>query len=119
MAAQVDLYCERLGSSLWAEPLNSPTNLAFRLVAVIVWRMARLRRREAVLTAGAIGMVLTFIAAYLQQHEISLGALYLSHNAFYPFAPGSGFGVHSSRRARPRPIDEQLNSSACRHAVSS
>jgi hypothetical protein len=35
----IDLYCERLGPGLWAEPLNAVTNLAFALAA---WRLARL-----------------------------------------------------------------------------
>ncbi|MEB3265606.1 MAG: hypothetical protein VKN13_03220 [Cyanobacteriota bacterium] len=35
----IDLYCERLGPGLWAEPLNAITNLAFALAA---WRLARL-----------------------------------------------------------------------------
>ncbi|MEB3350831.1 MAG: hypothetical protein VKM01_00735 [Cyanobacteriota bacterium] len=35
----IDLYCERLGPGLWAEPLNASTNLAFALAA---WRLARL-----------------------------------------------------------------------------
>ncbi len=36
----VDLYCERLGPGLWAEPLNAVTNLAFLGAAWIMWRRA-------------------------------------------------------------------------------
>ncbi len=36
----VDLYCERLGPGLWAEPLNAVTNLAFLGAALILWRRA-------------------------------------------------------------------------------
>ena len=34
----VDLYCERLGPGLLAEPLNALSNLAFLLGAFLVWR---------------------------------------------------------------------------------
>jgi len=36
----VDLYCERLGSGLWAEPVNAFTNVAFLIAAWLVWRLA-------------------------------------------------------------------------------
>lgn len=35
----MDLYCERLGPGLWAEPLNAVTNLAFLIAAVVALRM--------------------------------------------------------------------------------
>jgi hypothetical protein len=34
----VDGYCERLGPSYWAEPVNAVTNLAFLIAALIMWR---------------------------------------------------------------------------------
>lgn len=34
----VDGYCERIGPEFWAEPINAVTNLAFMLVAVVMWR---------------------------------------------------------------------------------
>lgn len=34
----LDLYCERIGPGLWAEPLNALTNLAFLVAAFVVWR---------------------------------------------------------------------------------
>lgn len=37
----IDLYCERLGPGLWAEPLNALTNLAFLLAAWVSWSMVR------------------------------------------------------------------------------
>ena len=39
----VDLYCERLDPSFWAEPLNAFTNLSFLIAAAIAfvqWRRA-------------------------------------------------------------------------------
>ena len=37
----IDLYCERLGPGLWAEPLNELTNLAFLVAAWVSWQLAR------------------------------------------------------------------------------
>ena len=37
----VDLYCERIGTGLWSEPLNALTNMAFLVVAWLAWRLAR------------------------------------------------------------------------------
>ncbi len=37
----IDLYCERLGPGLWAEPLNAATNLSFLIAAWVVWRLAK------------------------------------------------------------------------------
>ena len=40
----IDLYCERLGPSFWAEPVNALSNVAFLLAA---WAAFRLWRRGA------------------------------------------------------------------------
>jgi hypothetical protein len=40
----VDLYCERLGAGLWAEPVNATTNLSFLIAAAAVWRLAKQRQ---------------------------------------------------------------------------
>ncbi|MDH5796982.1 MAG: ceramidase [Paracoccaceae bacterium] len=37
---QFDDYCERTDFSLWSEPLNAVTNLAFIIAAVVMWRRA-------------------------------------------------------------------------------
>ena len=42
-AQPVDLYCERFGAGLFAEPLNALSNLAF--VAAGLWLLAALQRR--------------------------------------------------------------------------
>lgn len=39
--AYVDLYCERLGPGLLAEPVNALTNAAFFVAAWLLWRLAR------------------------------------------------------------------------------
>jgi hypothetical protein len=46
----VDLYCERLGPGLWAEPVNAATNAAFLVAAWFVWRYAQ---RTGTLSVGA------------------------------------------------------------------
>jgi hypothetical protein len=35
---QIDGYCERTDFTYWSEPLNAVTNLAFIIVALILWR---------------------------------------------------------------------------------
>src|SRR5690606_37681801 len=53
----IDVYCERTGPGLWAEPVNALTNAAFFLVAYLLWRSVR---RDAMLTpalALLIGLV--------------------------------------------------------------
>ena len=34
----IDLYCERLDSSFWAEPINALTNLVFIIAAWTIWK---------------------------------------------------------------------------------
>jgi hypothetical protein len=56
-ADAVDRYCERLGPGLWAEPLNAASNLAFLVVAGVLWpRVAGRDRRLLVLLVGAVGL---------------------------------------------------------------
>jgi hypothetical protein len=54
----IDLYCERVGPGLWAEPLNALTNLAFLFAAWASWRLVR---REA--PGSRTLMTLVFIMA--------------------------------------------------------
>lgn len=37
----IDVYCERLGPGLLAEPLNAVSNLAFFVATFCAWRLAR------------------------------------------------------------------------------
>ena len=69
MFEQVFLYCERHGPGIWAEPLNTVTNLAFLLGAVIAWRFSRGVPAARVLAVelGVIGLAsLAFHATALQ-----------------------------------------------------
>ena len=54
-----DLYCERLGPGLWAEPLNAVTNLAFFLAAWAAWSLGR---RVYALSPGTRLLVALIIA---------------------------------------------------------
>ncbi len=52
----VDGYCERVAPGIWGEPLNSLSNLAFLVAAILVWRHAR-GDRTGRLLAVLIGLV--------------------------------------------------------------
>lgn len=55
----VDLYCERLGPGLLAEPLNAITNLAFFIAAWLLWRQSRI---AGSLTGGVILLLALLVA---------------------------------------------------------
>ena len=40
----IDLYCERIGAGLLAEPINVVTNVAFFVAAWAAWSLARRSR---------------------------------------------------------------------------
>jgi hypothetical protein len=54
--AQVDIYCERLGPGLLAEPLNAVTNLSFFLAAWLAHRAAKAAGRLDATTWILIGL---------------------------------------------------------------
>jgi hypothetical protein len=54
----VDLYCERLGPGLTAEPLNALSNLGFMVAGLWLWRLAIRRGEPASLRALPLLMVL-------------------------------------------------------------
>jgi hypothetical protein len=53
----VDIYCERLGPGLLAEPINALTNLAFFLAAFVGWRAAERAGRLDVWTKALCVLV--------------------------------------------------------------
>jgi len=55
----VDLYCERLGPGLWAEPLNASSNLTFFIAAWAIWHLARGRQS----LSGSIWLLIALVAA--------------------------------------------------------
>ena len=63
MTDYVDGYCERVAPGLWGEPLNSLSNLAFLLAAVLVWRLAA-GDRVGRLLAALIGLIFAASTAF-------------------------------------------------------
>ncbi|MFT5487243.1 MAG: hypothetical protein ACI9JL_003638 [Paracoccaceae bacterium] len=53
----IDIYCERIGPGLWAEPFNAVTNLAFIIAAFFLVRM--ILRADAVVRRDPAVWVLT------------------------------------------------------------
>lgn len=52
-----DLYCERLGPGLLAEPVNAITNAGFFVAAAYAWRDARALGRRDAATLTLIGLI--------------------------------------------------------------
>ncbi|SMR71488.1 Ceramidase [Aliiroseovarius halocynthiae] len=46
----IDIYCERVGTAFWAEPLNAISNISFILAAVWGWIEAKRRDRLDLMT---------------------------------------------------------------------
>ncbi len=55
----VDLYCERIGTGFWAEPINALTNISFILAAWGAWRLSR---RSSTLSPGIWLLLATAVA---------------------------------------------------------
>jgi len=56
----IDLYCERVGSGLWGEPLNAITNLAFVAAALAMAR--RLRQWRLSNDRGLVSLIVLMMA---------------------------------------------------------
>lgn len=62
LADHIDLYCERTSTGLTAEPLNTLSNLAFLIAALLLWRAAqragpvRGKMRVLALLVGLVGI---------------------------------------------------------------
>lgn len=69
----IDLYCERLGPGLLAEPINAITNLSFVVAAIAIWYQAR---RLDSLSSGILLLIGLMVA-------IGLGS-----GLFHTFATG-------------------------------
>jgi hypothetical protein len=62
----LDLYCERTGPGLWAEPVNALTNIGFVFVAWLSWRIAtRERARDSSIAAITMTIVAIGIGSFL------------------------------------------------------
>ncbi len=69
----IDLYCERLGPGLWAEPFNAVSNVAYIIAAVAAWVVAKQR------SALTLGMWILIILAMM----VGVGS-----GLFHTFATG-------------------------------
>lgn len=49
-SGKIDIYCERVDPSFWAEPLNAVSNIAFIIAALIAWRASAGKRDALTLT---------------------------------------------------------------------
>lgn len=58
----IDLYCERLGPSFWAEPVNALTNVAFFVAA---WAAFQLWRRDGKGDRAILALILVVVAVGL------------------------------------------------------
>lgn len=56
----IDLYCERLGPGIFAEPLNAVTNLAFLVAAFLSFRRAS-RAQQGCREVSLLSTLLTFV----------------------------------------------------------
>ena len=59
----VDLYCERLGPGLFAEPLNALSNVAFLVGAILLWRNRTAHLPAVLLASVGLGSALFHIWA--------------------------------------------------------
>lgn len=55
---RIDIYCERVTATFWAEPVNALTNLAFLIAAWALWRLrdGELAPTLLILTLATIGI---------------------------------------------------------------
>ena len=54
---EINIYCERLDASFWAEPINAITNISFLIAAYLAWRYARRKGGVDLWTGVLIGIV--------------------------------------------------------------
>lgn len=50
----VDLYCERVDASLWSEPINLATNLAFIVASLLLWRQVHSAKVSSAIPADRL-----------------------------------------------------------------
>jgi len=59
--APVDLYCERLSTAFWAEPVNALSNFAFLLAAYFLWRLPLPQGRSGVVMSRILTLMVAVI----------------------------------------------------------
>ena len=73
---QMDIYCERIDPSFWAEPINALTNIAFLISAYAAWRYARAKGPVDLWTGILIGVIVAIgIGSFLFHTVATLWAM--------------------------------------------
>jgi hypothetical protein len=82
----VDIYCERLDASFWAEPINAITNLSFIVAGLFIWRLRTPRSNLMAILMILIGLgsfsFHTFANRLTGLFDVLVIALYLVAFAF-------------------------------------
>ena len=104
-AGYIDLYCERTGPGLWAEPVNALTNLAFLAAALLLARLilrgppARRRDTACWLLAGLVfvigvgsGLFHTFARRWAMLADVVPIALFILLYTWFALRRFAGFG---------------------------
>lgn len=67
----IDLYCERLGPGLLAEPLNAVTNIGFFVAAWASWRRAATEGKRMAATTSLIALMILIGLGSLSFHVLA------------------------------------------------
>ncbi|WP_241821234.1 ceramidase domain-containing protein [Herbaspirillum sp. C7C8] len=57
----VDLYCERIGTAFWAEPVNAISNIAFLLAAYFLWCLPLPQDRSTMVMSRLLTLMVAVI----------------------------------------------------------
>ena len=89
----IDAYCERTDASLWSEPVNAATNLAFIVAAGVMWRRSfgagRVLAVILFLIGIGSGLFHTFATAWAATADtvpiiaFAIGYIYLANRDFH------------------------------------
>lgn len=101
----VDGYCERLDAGLWSEPLNAVSNLAFILVALVMWTRSGgvagargLSLIEGVIGAGSL-LFHTFATTWAAMADVVPIAVFILTYLFLTNRGPLGLGVWTAAGA--------------------
>ena len=57
----IDIYCERVGSGVWDEPLNAISNISFFIAAWFAWRLAQGKSFDAAKEVKVLSVLMAVI----------------------------------------------------------
>src|SRR5688572_3761854 len=69
----IDLYCERAGPGLLAEPVNAFTNAAFFAAAWAAWSLARRAKADTIEISGLLALMLAIGTGSALFHTFATG----------------------------------------------